>query len=124
MSSIINSDGKRILLVKGASEMVLASCNLFHSKKTGEIKKIDEKMLLDMKDAIKKMADNALRTIVLGYKVLKDNGEDMETKNNLGVYDFETKDLICLAIFGIKDILREEVPGAVKQCKQQSARIC
>lgn len=35
MSSIIISNGKRIMLVKGASEMVLASCNKFHSKTTG-----------------------------------------------------------------------------------------
>lgn len=59
------------------------------------------------------MADNALRTIVLAYRELNDS-DDMETKNNLGVYDIETKELVCIAIFGIKDILREEVPGAVK----------
>lgn len=66
-----------------------------------------------MTSAIKSMADNALRTIVLGYKELNSN-EDMESKDKLGVFDVETKDLICLAIFGIKDILREEVPDAVK----------
>lgn len=69
-----------------------------------------------MKDAIKSMADNALRTIVLAYKELKPT-DDMITKDHLGVYDFETKELTCMAIFGIKDILREEVPDAVKQCK-------
>lgn len=95
--------------------MVLASCNKFHSKTTGTIRVLDDAMLDLMKTAIKKMADNALRTIVLAYKELKDSDE-METKNNLGVYDIETKDLVCISIFGIKDILREEVPGAVKQC--------
>ncbi len=59
------------------------------------------------------MADNALRTIVLAYREIKDS-DDVESKNNLGVFDIETKDLTCLAIFGIKDILREEVPKAVK----------
>lgn len=68
-----------------------------------------------MKVAIKSMADNALRTIVLGYKELKGN-EDIETKDRLGVFDIETKGLTLLGIFGIKDILREEVPGAVKTC--------
>lgn len=66
-----------------------------------------------MKASIKTMADNALRTIVLGYKELKDD-EDMTTKDRLGVFDVETKNLICFAIFGIKDILRAEVPDAVK----------
>lgn len=64
------------------------------------------------------MADNALRTIVLGYKELK-SSDDMGEKDNLGVYDGETKDVTCIAIFGIKDILRVEVPDAVKQCKQK-----
>jgi len=66
-----------------------------------------------MKDAIKTMADNALRTIVLGYKELK-SGDDLTTKDRLGVFDIETKDLTCIAIFGINDILRAEVPDAVK----------
>lgn len=113
MSSLIHSDGKRILLVKGASEMVLASCNKFLSKKSGKVKKLDDELLTEMKSAIKKMADNALRTIVLAYRELKDS-DDLETKNNLGVFDIETKSLTCIAIFGIKDILREEVPEAVK----------
>jgi P-type E1-E2 ATPase len=29
--------------------------------------------------------------------------------------DIETKDLILICIFGIMDIVRQEVPGAVKQ---------
>ncbi len=62
------------------------------------------------------MADNALRTIVLAYKDLGPN-EDITNKDRLGVFDIETKDLTLCAIFGIKDILREEVPGAVKTCK-------
>jgi len=101
------------MLVKGASEMVLASCNKFLSKNTGQERPIDEELLATMKAAIKSMADNALRTIVLAYKVINDK-DDMVTKDHLGVFDVETKGLTCLAIFGIKDILRAEVPDAVK----------
>lgn len=113
MSSIINSDGKRIILIKGASELVLAACTKLLSKETGKTRPIDKEQLDILKAAIKKMADNALRTIVLAYKELKDS-DDLDTRNNLGVYDIETSDLTCIAIFGIKDILRGEVPGAVK----------
>jgi len=113
MSIVINSEGKRVMLVKGASEMVLASCNKFLSKNTGQERPIDEELLATMKAAIKSMADNALRTIVLAYKVINDK-DDMVTKDHLGVFDVETKGLTCLAIFGIKDILRAEVPDAVK----------
>lgn len=58
------------------------------------------------------MANNALRTICIAYKELNGN-EDLETKDNLGVYDVETKDLTLMGIFGIADIVRPEVPSAV-----------
>lgn len=58
------------------------------------------------------MANDALRTIGIAYKDLS-GSEDLETKDNLGVYDVETKDLVLLGIFGIADIVRPEVPVAV-----------
>jgi Ca2+ transporting ATPase len=30
----------------------------------------------------------------------------------------EKRDFICICIFGIKDIIRKEVPGAVEQCQK------
>jgi len=59
------------------------------------------------------MANNALRTICIAYKELNGN-EDLESKDNLGVYDVETKDLTLMGIFGIADIVRPEVPSAVQ----------
>jgi len=59
------------------------------------------------------MAQNALRTICVAYKDLNGN-EDLDSKDNLGVYNVETNDLTMLAIFGIADIIRPEVPFAVK----------
>jgi Ca2+ transporting ATPase len=58
------------------------------------------------------MAIQSLRTIGLAYKNLNGN-EDITSKNDKGVYDVETQNLILIAIIGIKDILRPEVPGAV-----------
>ncbi len=37
----------------------------------------------------------------------------MSTKDNLGVFDIETKDLILMGVFGIADVVREEVPRAL-----------
>lgn len=59
------------------------------------------------------MANNALRTICIAYKELS-GSEDLESKDNLGVYDVETKDLTLMGIFGIADIVRPEVPVAVE----------
>ena len=67
-----------------------------------------------MKDAIKGMADEALRTIVLAYKPITGK-EDMDEKtiDKVKLYDIEKKDFILIAIIGIADMLRPEVPGAI-----------
>lgn len=61
------------------------------------------------------MAQNALRTICLAYKDLNDS-EDLSTKDKLGVYDIETKGFTLIFVFGIADVVRPEVPDAIKNC--------
>jgi len=56
-----------------------------------------------------------LRTICIAYKYLNGN-EDLNVKDDKGVYEIEKGDLTLLAILGIKDILREEVKDAIKKC--------
>lgn len=68
------------------------------------------------------MANNALRTICLAYKDLN-GSENLDNKDNLGVFDVETKDLTLVAIFGIADIIRPEVPGAVAQCIEAGIKV-
>ena len=58
------------------------------------------------------MADTALRTICLAYRDISGN-EDLSKKDNLGVFDVETKDLILMGVLGIADVVREEVPRAL-----------
>lgn len=58
------------------------------------------------------MADNALRTICLAYREIS-GSEDLTSKDNLGVFDIETKDLILMGVFGIADVIRPEVPKAL-----------
>lgn len=69
------------------------------------------------------MADEALRTIVCAYKILS-GSEDLVTKDpKLGVFDVETKDFILLGVFGIKDIIRQEVPKAVLNCRRAGIKV-
>ncbi len=49
--------------------------------------------------------------------------EDVTTKDKLGVFDIETHDLTLLTILGIADIIREEVPRAVEQCKTAGIKV-
>jgi Ca2+ transporting ATPase len=62
--------------------------------------------------AIETMAGRALRTICLAYKELSAR-EDLTTKDPKGVYAVESSDLVLVAVLGIKDILRMEVPRAI-----------
>lgn len=75
-----------------------------------------------MEDAIYKMAIRALRTICVGYKEITGN-EDLHTKDDKGVYDVEKSGFTCIAIFGIMDVLRQEVPTAVERCKLAGIKV-
>lgn len=104
--------GRRRLVSKGASEMVLAACNTYHSKSSSSPIPIDAELREKVEKAIETMASRALRTICLAYRDVSPR-EDFTTKDNKGVFDVETHDLTLVAVLGIKDILRQEVPRAV-----------
>lgn len=79
-----------------------------------------------MKSEIDNLADEALRPIAFAYKdVAKgENGEfhdDIQKKAKF--YDIELGNATLFAIAGIKDIIRPEVPGAVKLCKTAGVRV-
>ncbi len=47
----------------------------------------------------------------------------MTEKDERGVFKVETHDLTMIALLGIKDILRQEVPGAIATCKSAGVRV-
>lgn len=106
------------LHVKGASEIVLDTCTHYLDT-NGDKLVIDDQISHQLKDIIQFYATNALRTIAFAYKDLKEgdggpNHEDKEEGSKLAKIEEGDLTLICIA--GIKDIIREEVPGAVKDC--------
>ena len=40
----------------------------------------------------------------------------METKDKKGIFDCEKENIVLLAIIGVRDIPRKEVPDALKKC--------
>ena len=70
---------------------------------------------------IKSYAKQSLRTLLLAYKDLKPKSKDIayETLNE----EFLEDDLILIAIAGIKDPLRDEIPEAIKKCKSASITV-
>lgn len=67
------------------------------------------------------MAEESLRTLCFAYK---DIGiEDIDTADNLGVYEVEKHNLVFIAVIGVKDIPRPEVPRAIEECKLAGIRV-
>ena len=84
------------------------------------------RMTPEMKDrilnkVIKQYAKQSLRTLLLAYKDLKPKTTEIDY-NTLNE-DFLEDDLILIGIAGIKDPLREEIPGAIVKCKEASITV-
>lgn len=61
------------------------------------------------------MAEGSLRTICLAYKRLAPH-DDLQNKDSKGIYEFEKDNMILLAVLGVRDIPRKEVPDAIQKC--------
>jgi len=120
MSTVTFTD-KHVLYVKGASEIIIDCCDKFHTF-SDEIIPIDEALHAQLNGVVDTMARQALRCLCLAYKVL-DGDEDLETKNENNIYDVESQGLTVLAIVGIMDTLRKEVPPAIKKCRGAGVRV-
>eukprot|EP01017_Pseudomicrothorax_dubius_P024496 TRINITY_DN2602_c0_g4_i1.p1 TRINITY_DN2602_c0_g4~~TRINITY_DN2602_c0_g4_i1.p1 ORF type:complete len:1110 (-),score=290.43 TRINITY_DN2602_c0_g4_i1:194-3523(-) len=113
---------KKRLHEKGASELVLECCTHFYSWKLNKKIPITPELKQKMEEGIEHMANQALRTICIAYREIAGN-EDLTSKDPKNVYDIEKKDLICIGLLGIKDILRQEVPGAIAKCRTAGIRV-
>ena len=111
---IIDSDRRKLFLMKGASEHITKACDKVMNAKTGEVHQITAEIKKKLDDAITRYAEQSLRTIGLAFKYTEN--PDLTTKNDKGVLKEEESGFTLMAIAGIKDIIREEVPGAVAAC--------
>jgi len=110
--------------VKGASEIVLECCTHYMTDE-GKMP-LDDQVIQQLNNVIQTYAKSALRTIAFACKDLQENegGPSHEDKaEGSKVYDIEKSGLTLICIAGIKDIIREEVPGAVIQCNEAGVRI-
>uniref|UniRef100_UPI003B674C76 plasma membrane calcium-transporting ATPase 4 isoform X1 n=1 Tax=Notamacropus eugenii TaxID=9315 RepID=UPI003B674C76 len=111
MSTVIqNPNGTFRMYSKGAAEMLLNKC-LWILDKNGEPQTFRPKERDSMaRKVIEKMACEGLRTICLAYRDFK---EEPAWENEQEVLS----KLICIAVVGIEDPVRPEVPAAIHRCK-------
>jgi len=110
---------------KGASEVVLEACTHYLDEE-GHKQQIDDNMKQRLLEQIKTYAKQALRTISFAYKDLKqtDGGKDHKDKEDGSkIYKIEETGFTLICLAGIKDIIREEVPDAVRVCNEAGVRV-
>jgi P-type Ca2+ transporter type 2B len=71
---------------------------------------------------INKMAESSLRTLCLAYKPISDT-ENVESKDQKGIYEVEKNNLTMLCILGVRDIPRQEVYGAIEKCHRAGIKV-
>ncbi|XP_043565841.1 plasma membrane calcium-transporting ATPase 1a isoform X1 [Chiloscyllium plagiosum] len=114
MSTVLkNPDGSFRMFSKGASEIVLKKCSKILNSK-GEVKDLK---IRDRDDLVKKviepMASEGLRTICMAFREFEvDSDVDWDNENDV------LSDLTCIAVVGIEDPVRPEVPEAIKKCQR------
>ena len=93
---------------KGASEIILASCDKVLNS-DGEVVPLDEESCNHLEATINQFANEALRTLCLAYMEL-DNGFSAEDPIPVSGYT-------CIGIVGIKDPVRPGVKESVAVCR-------
>nr|XP_034952964.1 plasma membrane calcium-transporting ATPase 3 isoform X4 [Zootoca vivipara] len=114
MSTVIcMPDGGYRLFSKGASEIVLKKCtNILNSN--GELRTFRPRDRDEMvKKVIEPMACDGLRTICIAYRDFPAGKEpEWDSENDIVI------DLTCIAVVGIEDPVRPEVPDAIRKCQR------
>lgn len=114
------------VFTKGASEIILKKCKWILGK-DGNLAKFSEKDQLRLiRDVIEPMASDGLRTIGISYKDYRPTKGAENEVNGFENVDWEDEDNVIneetlIAIVGIQDPVRKEVPEAIERC--QSAGI-
>jgi len=111
MSTVIKTENGFRLYSKGASEIILSRCDkimLFNGTRV-EVVPLEEHHRKEVSAAIHEFATDALRTICTAYCDIRDEPNwDNPPEDNMTL----------LALVGIRDPLRPEVPGAVATCQR------
>jgi Ca2+-transporting ATPase len=117
--------GKFMLYSKGASEIILRDCSRFIDA-DGSVRSLDQENRDKFTLHIKEFAQGSLRTLCIACKPLDsfDTTKMNEATSSIipHILKESNHDMILLALFGIQDPVRPEVPLAVATC--QKAGIC
>jgi Ca2+-transporting ATPase len=120
MASVLLKTGSRYTLFnKGAADWVLKSCTGYYDA-TGSLNELDETHRKRYENIINSMASQGLRTLCLTQKNVP--ASDVMA-HQPPFRDAPESELNLVAIVGIKDPVRKEVPDAVLTCQQAGIKV-
>eukprot|EP00727_Mastigamoeba_balamuthi_P001904 m51a1_g11710 hypothetical protein (1022) ;mRNA; f:62535-66059 len=115
MCTVLRTDASRLVChVKGASEIVFAMCDHIYGA-DGEARPIDDEIKAEMAKTIEELATQGLRTLCLATMEVPESDVDLNNQPSSGY--------TCVALVGIKDPVRGEVPLAVSQCQRAGIKV-
>jgi len=120
--AVPKEDGGYRLYCKGASEVVLGRCDKYHSGDDEDVA-FTEELKKETQEVALAYARRGMRCLALAYRDLPE-GFDLDAKsstiqNSDGSDAFEAETgMTSIALVGIEDPLRAEVPGAIEKCYQ------
>ena len=111
------------LFSKGGGENARIFCHFFLDPFTGEKKPLDDGVSTQIKESIEEFNKDKLRSLYIAYKDISEYEYDNCEKTGKGNKLIDEYDLVFLAVFGIKDSLRDGVKEAVKKCHEASVNV-
>lgn len=113
MSTVIRKpEGGFRVFSKGASEIMLRKCDRILNKEGGIVPFKTKDRDNMVRNVIEPMASEGLRTIGIAYRDFDGEEPSWENENEI------LTGLICIAVVGIEDPVRPEVPDAINKCKR------
>ena len=111
------------LFSKGGGENAALFCKSYLDPENGTIKPMDDKNKERIKDSIKEFNKDKLRSLYIAYKdITKDEYDNCEKLKDDGQL-IDQYGMVFLAVFGIRDLLRDGVVEAVRKCQEVSVNV-
>lgn len=115
MTTVIRVDDKLFALVKGAPEWLVESCKEYLDS-DGTARALNEEARTAILQRLREAASKAMRTLAFGYAELPANTPTTEEGLH-ALRDTLEANLVYVGFVAIRDPLREDVKGAVAECR-------
>ena len=111
------------LFSKGGGENACIFCKFYIDPNTGDKKPLDDSISMQINQSIEELNKDKLRSLYIAYKDISENEYENYDKEDLNGLLIDQDNLIFLAVFGIKDSLRNGVKEAVKKCHDAKVNV-